>query len=169
MFETRPCIISSPEVMSSMRHFHLLLFRRHTSARLPPVTHPPTPRTYVSPTCGFDVNEQKRILSGKQPGVPHPTPGYLYCVHQARVTIGTGDHDGRRTKKNGEKTRKEKASIRKERYKDTSKRRRIVSRTGVPKICQKWRKTTEQRGYSLSSMAVVAACVVATAVVFCEC
>ena len=91
-----------------MRHFHLLLFRRHTSARLPPVTHPPTPRTYVSPTCGFDVNEQKRILSGKQPGVPHPTPGYLYCVHQARVTIGTGDHDGRRTKKNGEKTRKEK-------------------------------------------------------------
>ena len=72
-------------------------------------------------------------------------------------------------KQKGEKTRKEKASIRKERYKNTSKRRRRVSRTGVPKRWQKWGKTTEQRGYSLSSMAVVAACVVATAVVFCEC
>ena len=43
--------------------------------------NPSTNATYVSPTIRFDVNEpKKRILLGKQPGIPLPHPGHLYAI-----------------------------------------------------------------------------------------
>ena len=48
-------------------------------------------RIYVSPTSRFDVNEQKRILLGKQPGVPLPPPGHISSKHTpCRASDGYG-------------------------------------------------------------------------------
>ena len=70
-YASRCCERCSHETISSMRHFRLLFFRKHTCARLPPVTHPPTPRTCRQP-AGLMWMNKKRILSGKQSGVPLP-------------------------------------------------------------------------------------------------
>ena len=75
-----------------MRNFDLFFFRKHTfftCARLPPVTNPPTLRTYVSPTSRFDVNEQKENTLRKAargpppppwPSIAYKVPGSFPCV-----------------------------------------------------------------------------------------
>ena len=56
-----------------MRHFYYFFSHKHTfaCAQLPPVTHPPTPRIYVSPTSRSHVNEQKYSWESSQ-GSPSP-------------------------------------------------------------------------------------------------
>ena len=47
--------------------------------------NPSTNATYVSPTIRFDVNEpKKRILLGKQPGIPLP---HIYMQYRRRQKL----------------------------------------------------------------------------------
>ena len=81
------CERCSHETISSFRHFYLFFFRKHTCARLPPVTHPPTPRSCRESAVLMRMNK-KRILLGKQPRVPSPPLAiYSYYSYTAVVQV----------------------------------------------------------------------------------